>query len=151
VEGAYPQSHQTRWQRTLPCDARGQQRFTLAGLDRIRKETPYLYNCQYLNDPTPTETAFFSEPLLLAHTIPEIQVPLHRKTLDGSVVRMGRVVIAWDLAYSEKKHADYTAGVAGLYDPFGKLYIIDMEFGRFNPYELVQKDSHHGLQVEKVA
>jgi predicted phage terminase large subunit-like protein len=84
-------------------------------------------NCQYLNDPTPTDNQSFTPELIEGHIIPHAHIP-----------RNGRVFITWDLGFSKKEYADFSVGAVGLYDEQGRLFILDADMGRFSPYELVQ-------------
>lgn len=104
------------------------ERFTFEWLNEQRTLDPYIFNCQYLNDPTPTDTATFTEDLLVRHTIPAQHLP-----------RTGTVVQVWDIGFSEKKYADYSVGVNGIYDTRGNLFISDIVMGRFSPGDLVNQ------------
>lgn len=103
------------------------ERFTVDWLKQQRKANPYIFNCQYLNDPTPTDNQSFTPELIEGHTIPHAHIP-----------RNGRVFITWDLGFSKKEYADFSVGAVGLYDELGRLFILDIDMGRFTPYELVQ-------------
>jgi predicted phage terminase large subunit-like protein len=103
------------------------ERFTFEFLNSIRKQNEFIFNCQYLLDPTPVDTATFTEQLIIAHTIPHAHIP-----------KLGTVFQTWDLAFSEKQRADFTCGVTGLYDTKGNLFILDLVVGRFSPHALVQ-------------
>ena len=68
-------------------------------------------------------------------------LPLFYNTdlMGGRSPRRGSVVQYWDLAFSEDKQADYTCGVTGLYDRTGRLFIVDILLGRFNPHDLLRQ------------
>lgn len=100
--------------------------FTLDQLESIRRDDPYLFNCQYLNDPTPTEAGQLTEPEIESLFVPPSSVPI-----------AGRTFITWDLGYSNKSFADYSVGIVGRWDSFGRLFILEMLRGRFTAYELV--------------
>lgn len=99
---------------------------TVAWLKEQQRNNPFIFNCQYLNDPTPTDKQHITEELILRHTIPRQHFP-----------RNGRVFIAWDLGYSRKEYSDWSVGAVGMYDDQGRLFILDIARGRFSPYELV--------------
>lgn len=101
--------------------------FTVAELKSLQQDDPYIFNCQYLNDPTPTVNKSFTETLILAHTIPHEQIP-----------KQGRIFITWDFGFSQKEFADWSVGAIGLYDGTGRLFILDLIVGRFSANELVQ-------------
>lgn len=126
----------------FPRDARGQERFSYKILNDIRQRDPYLFNCQYLNDPTPTDDTHFPMQLIKDAFKPSIQIlPLFYNTdlMGRKTYRAGSVFCTWDLAFSEEKQADFTCGVAGLYDRLGRLFIVDLVLGRFSPYDLVKE------------
>lgn len=102
------------------------ERFDFAWLDDQRKADPYIFNCQYLNDPTPVDMASFTEDLILRHTIPHAHVP-----------RNGSVFQTWDLGYSQKQYSDSSVGVTGLFDAAGNLFVLDIVAGKFTPHQLV--------------
>jgi phage terminase large subunit-like protein len=101
------------------------ERFTVEWLEAQRKADEYIFNCQYLNDPTPTDAKTFTEELILKRTIPFAHIP-----------RSGRLFQTWDLGFSNNAWSDYSVCATGLFDPMGRLFIIDLDVGRYSPYEL---------------
>lgn len=95
-------------------------------LDQVQRENPYLFNCQYLNNPVPTDTQHFTPQLIMQRTIPDAQIP-----------RGLRYFITWDLGYSNKEVADWSVGAVGGYDSQGRLFVIDLVRGRYTPSQLV--------------
>lgn len=57
----------------------------------------------------------------------------------GNVPRRASIYICWDMASSDEETSDYRAGAVGLFDPLGRLHIVDLAVGRFNAYELPTK------------
>ncbi len=108
------------------------ERFTIEMLEKFQKDDPYLFNCQYLNNPIPYGDAHFTEENIMRHTIPPSQIP------KGGL----RGFCAWDLGFSQKEYADFSVGVVGLFDDRGNIHIVDMERGRFSPHELVVRIFH---------
>lgn len=86
------------------------------------------FNSQYMNDPIAAMDVTFTEDLIRSHTIPYDQVP-------GE----GRLVVAWDLAFSTKLGRDFSCAAIGLVDKDGRLFIVDLVRGRFNPTALGQE------------
>jgi predicted phage terminase large subunit-like protein len=113
------------------------ERFTFDYLNSMRTAAGggYIFNCQYLLDPTPLDTTTFTEALIDSHTIPHNHIP-----------KYGTVFNSWDLGFSEKKRADYTAGFTGLFDPSGNLFILDGVMDRFSPYDTVQMIARQALK-----
>lgn len=83
-------------------------------------------NCQYLNDPTPTDAQYFTEALLTSHILPVAHMP-----------RAGRTFITWDLGFSQKQYSDYSVGAVGIFNDQGQLFIVDILRGRFSPSEII--------------
>ena len=102
------------------------ERFNFDWFMRIRKNNPYMFNCQYLMDPTPEDMATFHEQDLMDHMIPPMNIP-----------KSGRVFQRWDFGFSEQKYSDFSVGVTGLYDEHGNLFILDIAFGKWGPHDLV--------------
>jgi len=84
---------------------------------------PY-FAIKYLNDPTQMHVVKFKRELLIRRTI-------HANLLPGT----GMIVTAVDTAYSTKSWADYTVIITALIYG-GRFYIIDMQRGRYNEFEL---------------
>jgi predicted phage terminase large subunit-like protein len=104
------------------------ERFTFSGLNVLREQDQYVFNCQYLMDPTPRDTASFTDALITSHTLPAQHVPKH-----GALFQM------WDTANTKEKYSDYSVGATGLYDNKGNLFIVDIVVGKFTPTELVNQ------------
>ena len=102
------------------------ERFTFEWLNNQRLADEYIFNCQYLLDPTPTDTALFTEEMILRHTIPH-----------GHIPRSGTVFQVWDTANTTASHSDFSACATGLYDAQGRLFVLDVAFGKWSPTELV--------------
>jgi predicted phage terminase large subunit-like protein len=102
------------------------ERFTFEWLNNQRLADEYIFNCQYLLDPTPTDTALFTEELILRHTIPH-----------GHIPHSGSVFQVWDTASTTNSNSDYSACATGLYDSQGRLFVLDIAYGRWSPTELV--------------
>lgn len=92
-------------------------------LSAKKKTDPYFW-IKYLNDPTQLHQIKFPRELLI------------RKTIQASLVPgTGMIVSTVDTAYSTKSWADYTVIITALIYG-GKFYIIDMQRGRFNEFDL---------------
>lgn len=104
------------------------ERMRLGWLKGQQRDNPYLFSCQYLNDPTIGERKTFTEDLLLSHTIPHAHIP-----------RIGRVFQTWDLGFSQKSFADFSVCATGLFDGTGRLFILDLDVGRYSPHELAMQ------------
>ena len=104
------------------------ERFSFKFFKSIRDNDEYIFNCQYLLDPTPKDQITFTDTLLERHHIPHAHIP-----------RTGSVFQAWDIGFKDKKRNDFTVGATGLFDSKGNLFILDIVVGRFNPYVLVQQ------------
>lgn len=102
------------------------ERFTVEWLEAQRHRDPYIFSCQYQNDPTPPDQKHFTENMIIAHTIPVTQIPA-----------LGRTFLTWDLGFSRKEYSDFSVGAVGRYNEFGQLFILDLFRGRFSPYELI--------------
>ena len=109
------------------------ERFTLEKLKTIQKENPYLFNCQYLNNPIPGESHQFPEKLMRDHFMPFAGMPKPDKDKDLDF----RTFVCWDLGFSTGVRADYTVGAVGAFDWEGRLFILDIVRGRYLPHELV--------------
>lgn len=103
------------------------ERFSVEMLRAFQTENPYLFNCQYLNNPIPGETQQFTPELIMAHFIPFTQIPKENV----------RTFAAWDLGFSDKKYADFSVCAVGVFDDKGNIYILDIVRGRYLPHQLV--------------
>lgn len=107
---------------------------------RRRKLSDEQFGAQYLNDPQWGVEGAFREADLKAALIPTNAIPFQeRNPLSGANRPNLKCFQVWDLAFSEKKHADRTVGVCGAFDKYGRLYILDLEAGRFSPEDFVVK------------
>jgi predicted phage terminase large subunit-like protein len=104
------------------------ERFSFKFLNSIRNSDQYIFDCQYLLDPTPKDKITFTDALLESHHIPHFHIP-----------KFGSVFQAWDIGFKEKKRNDFTVGATGLFDTKGNLFVLDLVIGRFNPYVLIQQ------------
>jgi predicted phage terminase large subunit-like protein len=100
-----------------------QGRLTYNFLKNKKKTDPW-FAIKYLNDPTQMHIIKFPRELLVRRTIQANLIP-------GT----GMIVTAVDTAYSTKSWADYTVIMTALIYG-GRFYVIDMQRGKFNEYEL---------------
>lgn len=97
---------------------------TYQRLKEFRSENAEYFGIKYLNDPTSLHKVKF--PLEL----------LHRRTISANLIPgTGMIVTAIDTAYSTQSWADYTVITTALIYG-GRFYIIDMQRGKYNEYEL---------------
>lgn len=119
-------------------DGKGQRRFDYKTLHRLWKENPRHFGCQYLNDPSFGESSSFPEKTIRNAIVPISAVPFMRKDpMSGQFFRAGKCFITIDLAFSQKKTADYTVMIVGFWDEKGRLFIVDMVRGRFDADMLI--------------
>lgn len=111
----------------FPCDAKGFPRLTLEFLKEEYATDEYIFSCNYMLDPQRTVTVRFTEKMIRDRIVLENQLPQ-----PGTY----RLFSAWDFADSTGKNSDYSVGVVGMVDVFGRLYIIEIVRGRFSPSEL---------------
>lgn len=100
----------------VPAEADGEvifpQKFSLARLAEIRREVgPYIFSCQYLLSPIDPENAMFQKRWF--------------QYFDQWHPGPYRSYVTVDLAYSDKKTADYTAIIHTKVDQFKNLYVSD--------------------------
>lgn len=95
-------------------------------LEQIQRQDPWLFSCQYLNNPLPIESQSFPAELLKTHVIERAAIPSNLK-----------LFVAWDFAFSANKHSDYTVGAVGGYDLAGTLYILDILRGQWTPQQII--------------
>lgn len=91
---------------------------------RSKKKTDPYFAIKYLNDPTQMHIVKFPRELLVRRTVQANMIP-------GT----GMIVSTVDTAYSTQTWADYTVIITSLIYG-GRFYIIDMQRGRFNEFEL---------------
>jgi len=89
------------------------------------RNDPY-FAIKYLNDPTAAHVVKFPRELLVRRTVQANMIP-------GT----GMIVSTVDTAYSTQTWADYTVIITALIYG-GRFYVIDMQRGRFNEFELPQ-------------
>ena len=105
------------------------ERFNEARLFQSLRKHPYQFNCQMLNSPTPTEKPVFTVEAIVSHTIPVENIPRTPK----------RLFQVWDLGYSKQSYADFSVCATGAFDSTGRLFIYDLDVGRYSPQELIQR------------
>jgi len=86
---------------------------------------PYIFSCQYLNNPIPSEDATFKRTWFQYYDPTELKGRLMNK------------FIMVDPAISQEKDADYTAIVTVGVDEFNLVYVLDVVRKRLNPNELI--------------
>jgi hypothetical protein len=111
------------------------EKFTKGTLERIRKEKmiidPIEWNCQWLNEPIPTEEAIFNPAYIQYYEEDDIR----DKHLD--------VLIMVDPALSEEQWSDYTAIVPVGIDRVGRRYVLPyMRFRESDPSKLAANIIH---------
>lgn len=104
------------------------ERFSEEWLLEQHAADPYIFSCQYLCDPTPVASATFTEKDVRSHFV----------NISPLIRGNGRTFITWDIGYSQKEYADYSVGAVGVWDNRGRLIILDLRMGRFNPHQLLQ-------------
>lgn len=102
-----------------------------SNLSSLQRDNPYLFNCQYLNNPVNADTQHFTLDLMRKHIIPLTQVP-------GQL----RYYMAWDLGFTAKSTSDFSVGAIGGYDQHGRLFITDIIRGRYAPSQVVDMIIH---------
>lgn len=109
-------------------------------LKRYKEMGPRMFGCQYLNNPQWGESSIFTEKMLRDQCVPLSYMPLivvdH---MSGQTYRNVSAFICWDLAFSEKKAADYTVGIVGAFDNKSNLYLLDMVRGQMGADELINQ------------
>lgn len=85
------------------------------------RKNPRKFACQYLLNPEGVTSGVFTRGLLLRQT---------RKIEDCPLPHRSIVVINWDLAGISGK-GDFAAGIVGIWEDTGRLYIIDAIIDRF--------------------
>jgi len=114
----------------FPIDSKGIPRLTLDFLKGEYLADEYIFSCNYLLDPQRMQTVAFSEKMLRDRIALENQLPQ-----PGTY----RIYAAWDFADSTGKNSDYSVGVVGHVDCFGRLFIMEIVRGKFSPSELAFK------------
>lgn len=97
----------------------------------IQRNNPYIFNCQYLNNPVDSGTQHFTPDLMRRHIIPLQQIP-------GNL----RYFMTWDLGFTAKSTSDFSVGAIGGYDQEGRLFITDIIRGRYSASQIVDMIIH---------
>jgi hypothetical protein len=95
-------------------------------LDAIQREDPYIFSCQYMNNPSPTGTQSFQRELLVAQTVPRTQIPSNCM-----------LFMAWYPGFNPDDTTDPAAGIVGGFSPDGSLYIIDCFRGLWSTDKII--------------
>lgn len=95
-------------------------------LSAIQREDPYLFSCQYLNNPAPTGTQNFPRELLLQQTV-------LRSTIPQNVT----LFMAWYLGFNPDDTTDPAVGIVGGFAPDGSLYVIDCFRGLWSTEHII--------------
>lgn len=111
----------------------GKKNFTFARAMKLLKDMGmYKFGCQYMNDPLWGQKNSFKEDDLRKATIPAAHIPLVvTNVMTGQKYQGATVYITVDMAFSEEKQADDTVIAVGAFDKLGRLFIIDLEYGKF--------------------
>ena len=109
-------------------------RFPPAELDRIRRKpemTPYIFSCQYLNQPIPPDGGLCD---------PKDVVFLQRRIINDLLPSM-RIHTTVDLHGMDpaSKNSDFTAITTHGFDRDGRLYVFDIRHGRFTPEKVISE------------
>jgi hypothetical protein len=124
-------------------------------LKRLGEMLPNQFGCQYLNNPTWGQASSFSDELMNSVIVPVEKIPLIKTDpLGGQIFPNMTVFITVDVAFSEKKQAHYTSIAAGGFDPVGRLFVLDLAYGRWSPdkfvYELLKMVQKWRLFLSRV-
>lgn len=114
----------------FPADGNGVPRLDFDTLIDNYRDDPYLFSCQALLNPKHEDDITFTEEQLRDHI-----VPLESFPPAGTY----RTFACWDLAHSDGKGSDYTAGSIGYFDNFGRVFFVDLIRGRFDGNTLAYK------------
>jgi hypothetical protein len=96
-------------------------------LSAIQREDPYLFSCQYLNNPAPTGTQNFPRELLLERTMLRANIP-------PSVT----LFMCWYLGFNPEDSTDPAVGIVGGFSPDGALYIVDCYRGLWSTDRVIE-------------
>ncbi len=96
-------------------------------LSAIQREDPYLFSCQYLNNPAPTGTQNFPRELLIERTILRAAIPANVT-----------LFMAWYLGFNPNDSTDPAVGIVGGFSPDGALYIIDCFRGLWSTDRIIE-------------
>jgi len=101
------------------------ERLSQGFLDAQRHEQgPYIYSCQYLNDPSGSEDALFKvrDWIQWCAELPPVEM---------------KCAILVDPSVGRTDDSDMTAIVTNLVDPLNNWYVWDVQRGRWNPKEII--------------
>lgn len=101
--------------------------FTPELLDKIFKDDPGIFSCQYLNQPLLAGTQLFTEPLLMGAC--KIYAPAQYELL-------GPATLFLDLAASRRAESDHSVVLCGRLDSAGQMYACDLRSGHYSPLQL---------------
>ncbi|GAC1687222.1 MAG: hypothetical protein PVS2B2_26120 [Candidatus Acidiferrum sp.] len=96
-------------------------------LSAMQREDPYLFSCQYLNNPAPTGTQNFPRELLLERTVLRANIP-------PSVT----LFMTWYLGFNADDSTDPAVGIVGGFGPDGSIYIIDCYRGLWSTDRMIE-------------
>lgn len=119
--------------------------------DLEARQGPYIYSCQYLNQPVdPARTLIKREWLCYIEDIPAEDLK--------KIYERSRVHLIVDPALSEKRHGDYTGVVSCYVDHHYNVYVEEAIHGRFNVenminlvFELVERHNPTVVGIELVS
>lgn len=101
--------------------------FTVELLDKIQKDDPAIFSCQYLNQPLIAGTQTFTEPMLMKAC--RLYTPEQWSSL-------GPATLFVDLAASQRADADHGVVLCGRMDPMGQKYVCDMRSGKYTVMQI---------------
>lgn len=101
--------------------------FTAELLDKIQKDDPATFSCQYLNQPLIAGLQLFTEELLMraVKSVPAARHP-----------ELGQAILFIDLAASKRADADHSVVLCGRQDGFSRMYCCDIRAGKYSPMQL---------------
>lgn len=114
----------------FPFDSAANPRLNFSVLKDFLNEDEYIFCCQYLCSPSSKRSVNFTEQLLTSHITQEEGLPQA-----GSY----RTFSAWDFASSTGRSSDFSCGAVGFFDVIGRMFVVEVEMGRFSKSELARK------------
>lgn len=122
------------------------ERFSPAVIEDLRKQLgSYIFSCQYMNDPLPSESAVFKHKDI--QILPFFDIP-------DEVVNFMSV----DIAVSDKDESDYSAITVASFDSEGKMYVRQIVREKLMPkkcvdiiWELCQRWQVRAVAIETIA
>ncbi len=104
------------------------ERYGLDALDRIRKAVgPRDWSALYQQNPVADDGEYFTRDMIQYFEPDEIDLD-----------RM-RFYCAWDLAIGQRDRNDYSVGIVVGVDEYDKMFVVDIDRGRFDGFELVER------------